>query len=63
LFCKNFLQIPYFWFSPELRFLGDRKGTPLPGYLRGTLPSAAAWGVEMLWGFLHSVWNALNLLK
>jgi len=29
-------KINFFLFLLELRFLGDRKGTPLPGYLRLT---------------------------
>jgi len=33
------------------------------GYLRGTLPSAAEWGVWMLWGLVHSVRRCFELVE
>ncbi|MCL2074554.1 MAG: hypothetical protein FWH18_11580 [Marinilabiliaceae bacterium] len=39
-----------FWDIPRIALTDDRKGAPLPGYLHCTLPSAAVWDVEMMWG-------------
>ncbi|MCL2074531.1 MAG: hypothetical protein FWH18_11460 [Marinilabiliaceae bacterium] len=41
-------KMSHIWRYTELRFLGDRKSTPLHGVIYVALvPSAAAWNVEM----------------
>jgi len=44
-----------------LRLLGDREGTPLPGYLHCTLPSAAVYDTENMWGLCFGGYPELRL--
>jgi len=35
--------------APSCAFWGDRKGTPLPGFLRGTRTECCCWDVGREW--------------
>jgi len=52
------MGLVFFLEMPRIALTVVRKGTPLPGYLRGTLPSAAAWG--NWWGGVWCIPNVFH---